>query len=333
MKTEAWLNLIPLVVSAVVFQFTPLLTRRGLFFSATVDPEFPGTDDGRRVLRSYRVQVGLWAAACCVLAAILGPGHPALGVVLPLLVMITGVVVIYASKFREVHNRFGLRRPEIREASLGQADRESSSLYWWCVPPFLALGAVAWYLSAHWNQLPAQFPVHWRMNGEPNRWATRDGLGVYGALLTGAGFNLLFVAMTWAFSHARASMMRYVSMRLMVVMQYPMTFAFVMVALLPLYRTPIWVVPVVMFVFAGGVIYWSYRKITAQPGRGEIPEPQSDSYWKAGVFYYNPNDPAIFVAKRVGIGYTMNFANKMSWLVMAGVVVLVLLPPILLRGK
>ena len=64
-----------------------------------------------------------------------------------------------------------------------------------------------------------------------------------------------------------------------------------------------------------------------------VPEPQSDSYWKAGMFYYNPDDPAIFVSKRVGIGYTMNFANKVSWLVMLGILLMALLPALLLKAK
>ena len=51
------------------------------------------------------------------------------------------------------------------------------------------------------------------------------------------------------------------------------------------------------------------------------------------MFYYNPDDPAIFVSKRVGIGYTMNFANKMSWLVMAGILLIALLPALLRKIK
>ena len=78
---------------------------------------------------------------------------------------------------------------------------------------------------------------------------------------------------------------------------------------------------------------WSIPKITAPAATDVVPEPQSDSYWKAGMFYYNPDDPAIFVSKRVGIGYTMNFANKMSWLVMLGILLIALLPALLLKTK
>jgi len=48
----------------------------------------------------------------------------------------------------------------------------------------------------------------------------------------------------------------------------------------------------------------------------------SDSHWKLGVFYYNPEDPAIFIEKRFGIGYTNNWAHPLSWLLIVGLLVL-----------
>ena len=42
-----------------------------------------------------------------------------------------------------------------------------------------------------------------------------------------------------------------------------------------------------------------------------------DECWKLGVFYFNRNDSALFVEKRFGIGWTLNFANPRSWLVSA----------------
>lgn len=40
-------------------------------------------------------------------------------------------------------------------------------------------------------------------------------------------------------------------------------------------------------------------------------------YWKAAIFYYNPADPRVIVTKRLGIGWTLNFARPVSWAVMA----------------
>lgn len=332
MKLLILFTFLPLALVAIILQFMPLLTRRGIFFSATVDPEFPQSADGRRLLRSYRLQAALWTVLAFALAALSATTRPALGASLPALLLVIGIGFSYWLKFREVHGRYGLHRPEVREASLSPAEETASIRPWLVIPPFIAIAAVAFYLHAHWSQIPDQFPVHWGVNGQPNRWASRDFGGVYGTLLMGTVMDLLCLGFAWALLRmSRKSMMRYVTVRMLEVLLYPLTFTFVVVSLLPLMRIPLWLAPVLLFAFIAGIFFWSYRKITAPSAPGEVPEPQSDSYWKAGVFYYNPNDPAIFVSKRVGIGYTMNFANKMSWVVLVGILLIALLPALLMR--
>ena len=53
--------------------------------------------------------------------------------------------------------------------------------------------------------------------------------------------------------------------------------------------------------------------------------PNAECY-RWGLFYANPDDPAIWVPKRLGLGWTLNFAHGKSW-VMLG---LLLLPVLLL---
>lgn len=43
------------------------------------------------------------------------------------------------------------------------------------------------------------------------------------------------------------------------------------------------------------------------------------------MIYYNPDDPAVLVEKRFGIGYTLNFGNGRSWLVLGGIVLVPLI--------
>src|SRR6266436_5677846 len=52
-----------------------------------------------------------------------------------------------------------------------------------------------------------------------------------------------------------------------------------------------------------------------------------DRYWYGGVFYNNPDDPAVFVPKRFGLGWTMNFGHPQAKLVLIG---MLLLPLVLL---
>ena len=47
----------------------------------------------------------------------------------------------------------------------------------------------------------------------------------------------------------------------------------------------------------------------------------ADSAWKQGVFYFNPDDAAVFVEQRTGIGYTLNFANPRAW-IFVGIILL-----------
>ncbi len=47
--------------------------------------------------------------------------------------------------------------------------------------------------------------------------------------------------------------------------------------------------------------------------------------WKKwGLFYYDPADPRIIVPKQIPIfGWTLNFASKISWVIMVGIVGLI----------
>jgi uncharacterized membrane protein len=54
-----------------------------------------------------------------------------------------------------------------------------------------------------------------------------------------------------------------------------------------------------------------------------------DRCWKAGIFYVNPADPALFVEKRLGIGYTLNFGNPWPWVVLAFIILIAIAPVIL----
>ena len=53
-----------------------------------------------------------------------------------------------------------------------------------------------------------------------------------------------------------------------------------------------------------------------------------ERYWYGGVFYNNPDDPALFVPKRFGLGWTMNFGHPQSKVVLFGILLLTLLPPL-----
>ena len=47
---------------------------------------------------------------------------------------------------------------------------------------------------------------------------------------------------------------------------------------------------------------------------------RDDDLWRLGAVYVNREDSAVFVPKRFGIGWTLNFGNPWSLLVLLGIV-------------
>ncbi|AZP03266.1 DUF1648 domain-containing protein [Jeotgalibaca ciconiae] len=54
-------------------------------------------------------------------------------------------------------------------------------------------------------------------------------------------------------------------------------------------------------------------------------DPEEDEKWIAGMFYYNPDDAAVFVEKRYGIGTTINLARWQGWAFVLGILLLTLI--------
>ena len=196
--------------------------------------------------------------------------------------------------------------------------------------PFAILLAVGCYLQARWNQIPDRFPVHWGVDGLPNGWSTRTPQGVYGPLLFGAAIVIGIALLSYAISHSARGLPSasggpadgVFSHRLSIVLlgvEFFVAAVLSMVALLPLTGNPpvatLVILPVIILASALFLRGWLKQERVTSPN---IPGGRSpEACWKYGLFYFNPDDPALFVEKRVGIGYTVNFAHVSAWIIMA----------------
>jgi uncharacterized membrane protein len=90
-----------------------------------------------------------------------------------------------------------------------------------------------------------------------------------------------------------------------------------------------------------GVIVWAIiLSITTGQGgsrisldtdkTGKVIDRDDDQYWKLGQFYFNKNDPSIFLEKRFGVGWTNNWAHPISWIIILGIILLAVGIPLLL---
>lgn len=49
----------------------------------------------------------------------------------------------------------------------------------------------------------------------------------------------------------------------------------------------------------------------------------ADARWIGGLVYFNRSDPAVFVEKRMGIGWTLNCGNHWTWILVIAITVVV----------
>lgn len=114
--------------------------------------------------------------------------------------------------------------------------------------------------------------------------------------------------------YKRRSPMRLAMLKMMIALMYLFGFVFALVGLLPLRHFSLIVFLLPMLLFVVVILAYSY-KLSSDPDVSADATP--DSSWRLSSIYSNRADPALFVQKRFGLGYTLNFGNPMSWLIIA----------------
>jgi uncharacterized membrane protein len=297
------------IAAAAVLLLLPHFSPRGLFFGLTVPPEFPGSAAGKRSLRRYQMWVLLSVVASRGLARI---GWPVLA--LPFVVGFAAFVCE-----RAFVRRHAGPAPAVREAALTTGDDELPSWMPAAVLPFAAPLAAAYYLRAHWDEIPARFPVHWGLDGIPDRWSVKSEAAVFAPLVFGAAIMLAMLALSvMIFYGSRRSPQRLIVLKLLTAMISLMALVFSGAGLLPLTGAPSFVFLAAIPLFVVAMVIWSFRKVRQMPA-----EATPDAAWHLGAFYFNREDAAVFVQKRIGFGYTFNFGNGVSWVILGGLAGLV----------
>lgn len=98
------------------------------------------------------------------------------------------------------------------------------------------------------------------------------------------------------------------------------------------YPTNHQLVTIVSLIFSGIILITSLvlsfstgqggsRIQTAGSSQTDTIDRDDDRYWKLGQVYFNPNDPALFLEKRFGVGWTVNVARPTAWLLFIGIIV------------
>jgi uncharacterized membrane protein len=315
------LLLAPSLFLGLIMLALPSFSQPGLYFGVRVPEGFRQSAVARRLAFYYRLQVIAWTAAA-LLSAWLGSAQTALPVFM-VLIPLSGGMAAWALAHRRVLPFSAPAGP--REASLAP-DEGLPAWTWLSAVPYSALGACAAYLHAHFVEIPDRFPVHFGMDGEPNRWLEKSPAHVYQPLIVSLLLMALMLALAVGIFHAvRRSRMRRMMLGVMVGTQYMLAYSFCLVSLLPLLRPPMWAMlaPMLLFVLVTLVAFAVANRRPGAEAADNAPDSTPDERWIGGWLYYNPDDPSLMVEKRSGLGYTLNFGHKFSWVVVALLVIVI----------
>jgi uncharacterized membrane protein len=315
MTRPVWLMAAIVALEGLVMMALPYLSPRQIFFGVRTGAEFRSTDIGRKILAKYLGSVFAWSviAAAAVLAS---GGRPdsalALLTIAPALLSLGAFFWMY---FRV--RPYARTTPDVREAEM----TPSSGLPrwgWLALPPFAGPAAAMLYLRAHWSEIPERYPVHYGLNGQPDRWVAKSEQAAFAPVWFGEGM-LLFMFLLWVavLIGSRKSVRPAAIPAIFIGGMYLISAVFTIIGLMPLIPVPPVALLGLTFAFVAAVCVAAWR---ANANPNAPMEPTPNRYWTLGAFYWNPNDPAIFVQKRIGFGYTINFGNVWSYVVLGGFV-------------
>jgi uncharacterized membrane protein len=347
-----------LLFSAVLSWLMPDLTRRDILFGVTVAPNARETHVGRAIIRRYRTQtvvLTLMLALWLVLGLIVAPTDWwASGLSIGVIAFICVISVLPYLMAYNASRALAASGPpaEAPPSQHSPAEMRHYGDYvpwiWEILPVAIIVGTAA-YLATTYAAAPALIPTHFDAAGNANRYSPKN-IGTYfgvvwvqlflEALLTGLALLVAGAKVVPGRAEARfhRTWLRYLYwVKVGVLALFAAVGVATARAALGTTAAAAWLLPatlVLVVVLLGMTLVLALR--TGQGGArlGTADETATDRtddrYWKLGAIYANRSDPAIFVERRFGIGWTLNFGNPRAILVLVAILTAALLPALIL---
>jgi uncharacterized membrane protein len=317
------------VLVALICQLAPRLARPELFFGVTVRPGFPERPEARAIARGYASAIWFMALVAGALVAT-DPAPLASGPVL--LGQMLGASLAFVRAHRAARP-FSVRPAAVREADLGTRPSLPGGILVQA-GPFLLLLAAAVYVAAHWPDVPDRFPIHWNLGGRPDGWATKTGTNAFRGLALGiviCGMMLFQSVAVLRQSRLprvtgregvanvrvrRVTLLATLATEYVVALLIGWTHVMAMFAGTPggLHLPLAFRVAPFALALVGAAAVIGVRRSAVADGP-PVGDTTPDAQWIFGTLYLNRRDPALFVEKRAGFGYTLNLGNPRAWLV------------------
>jgi uncharacterized membrane protein len=335
-----------ILATAAILLIPVTVSKPGLLFGVTVAPDAAGSRVGRAILAGWRILIvasALVLAAASLIASAILTDTGAFVVSLASMFIFLFVILVGMVAFHQRALALELPGSGSVRAAPARARSTQSAPWWWEILPLAIIAATAIVLAVQYPSAPARIPIHFNYDGQPDTFVQKSIGAFYGLVWTQIGLWLLltvigifigrvqtpngggrptFVAVAIRFLYWVKTGLLVLLGGMQILLDSGYAHAWVWIALTIL---------TLIAIFVGvAILVRHYSSIVQQrPVPGDA---TADQYWIGGIIYRNPADPALFVERRLGVGYTLNLGNPMAWIVLVGLIVLAVGIPIVTRA-
>jgi uncharacterized membrane protein len=324
---------------AAVFHCIPRLRKRNLYFGVTVAENFRESEEGRAIAREFRVW--LWAGTVLTLGVSWGAlefRQTLLFTLTPDL-QILAAVLAWLRAWRRT-KRHSVRPAGIRSVEIVQAPGASIwGLLGLVLPPFGPIAAAV-FLWLNYSELPE----HWGRytgrlrSGDVDHFIDKSPVVVFATPVIAGVVLLLCLAIGLGIRYASrcgssgeragwASKSRRLNLMMLTAIMWIVSLMTSVISVTPLLssRTIDALLPASVVALLAALIGFGVSLVRLSMEKTGGSDATPDECWKGGVIYCNPSDSALMVEKRSGIGYTLNFGNRIAWVILGFVLLLPIL--------
>lgn len=348
-----------LVPIAITLAFLPIFTRETISFGVSVSEEMNQSEPLSRLRRKF-IQISCISYVLILAAALVGMmrlemyDHGWL-----ITVCITAMLVVHSLLYLKFHFTMKTMKkqlpapPASRQIVAVDTSFRNNKLIltnkWFLIHAAITCISVIWVLQFY-DRIPDTLAMQFDFSGNVTRTAAKSYLNVLLPNMLQAIMILLFLLINWSIRNSKQQLdpnrpelsaarsiifrRRWSFFSIMSGLMVVLLFTFIQINMV-LQLNPNLITVVSLIIPAIVVIAALGLTITTGQGGSRIRKAPSetpsthqyndDKHWKLGLFYFNRQDPSLFVEKRMGVGWTINHAHPLGLLILIAPVVLIIL--------
>lgn len=336
------------LLPGIMYAFMPYLTRKTESFGVSITEEIYRSEKMAKIRKKYTLEALIALGITSLITVILFLKYPEptnVYIYSVALIIMLGVLFLVYLKHHFIVKKLkqdegwtaGKKQVVLTDMSFRKRKIQYSNV--WFLIPLVITAATAYFTYLNYDSIPDQIAMNYDLNGNPTNFKDKSIFTVFMPTITQILMIGLFMFINNIISKAKqqidpadpenSAMQNEIFRRKW--SAFIIVTGIMMILLFSVMQISFFIPikPEILFVITMGstlliilgALYLSFTlgqggsrvKTGFNKNGGEI-DRDNDEYWKLGQFYFNPDDPAVFIEKRFGIGWTINFGNKRGWI-------------------